>query len=110
MGNAVHSNNGTIKMNIRIIIEPRFADNIGYLAGSEEEFVFLVKNIGVVKNILSLAASKVCMQINPTKSKLMLNDNTCNPRITIQNDQMEIVNHFKYLGSVIDEKGSKKVN
>ena len=36
----------------------------------------------------------------------MLNDNTCNPRITIQKEP--IVKHFKYLGSVIDEQGSKK--
>ena len=36
----------------------------------------------------------------------MLNDNTCNPRI--QNEQIEIINHFKYLGYIIDEQGSKK--
>ena len=48
------------------------------------------------------------MEINPTKTKLMLNDNTCNQRITIQNEQIEIVIHFKYLGSIIDKQGSKK--
>ena len=48
------------------------------------------------------------MEINQTKTILMLNDNTCNPRITIQNEQIEIVNHFKYIGSIIDEQGSKK--
>ena len=48
------------------------------------------------------------MEINPTKTKLMLNDNTCNPRITIQNEQIEIVNHLKCLGSINDDKCSKK--
>ena len=38
----------------------------------------------------------------------MLNDNTCNPRITTQYEQIEIVKHFKYLESVIEIQGSKK--
>ena len=42
------------------------------------------------------------------KTKLMLNDNTYNPRITIQNEQIEIVNHLQFLGYIIDEQGSKK--
>ena len=50
------------------------------------------------------------MEINPTKTKLMLNDNTCNPNIIIQNEHIETVNHFKYLGSIIDEQGSRKAN
>ena len=38
----------------------------------------------------------------------MLNDNTCNPNIIIQNENIKTVNHFKYLGSIIDEQGSRK--
>ena len=48
------------------------------------------------------------MEINPTKTKLMLNDNTCNPNIIIQNEHINTVNHFKYLGSISDEQGSRK--
>ena len=48
------------------------------------------------------------MEINLTKTKLMFNDNTCNLPITIDNEQIEIINHFKYLVSIIDEQGSIK--
>ena len=48
------------------------------------------------------------MEINPNKTKLMLNDNTCNPNMIIQNENIETINHFKYLGSIIDEQGSRK--
>ena len=51
-----------------------------------------------LENKISEAASKFGMEINPTKTKLMLNDNTCNPNIIIQNEHIETVNHFKYLG------------
>ena len=56
-------------MNGRINRDLRFADNIDSLAGSEEELVSLEKNI-------SLDAIKFGVEINPTKTKLMLNDNT----------------------------------
>ena len=47
-------------------------------------------------NKISEAASKFDMEINQTKTKWMLNDNTCNPNIIIQNEYIETVNHFKY--------------
>ena len=68
----------------------RFADDIDGLAGSKDEMVSLA-------NKISEAASKFGMEINPTKTKLMLNDNTCNPNIIIQNEHIETVNHLKYL-------------
>ena len=95
MDNELHNHNVTIKMNGRIITDLRFADDIDGLAVSEEALVSPEKNI-------SLAANKFGMIINPTKTKLILNDNTCNPRFTIQNEQIEIVKYFKYLGSIID--------
>ena len=101
MDNALHSPNENIKINGRIITGLKFAGDIDGLAGSEEELVYLSKN-------KSLEASTFGMEMNPTKTTLLLNDNTCNPHITIQNEQIEIVNHFKYLGSIIDEQGFKK--
>ena len=52
-----------------------------------------------------MASSTFGMDINSTKTTLMLNDNTCNPRITTQYEQIEIVKHFKYLESVIEIQG-----
>ena len=95
-------------MNGRLITDLRFSDDIDGLAGSEDEMISLA-------NKISEAASKFGMEINPTKTKLMLNDNTCNPNIIIQIEYIETVNvnlkkwyHFKYLGSIIDEQGSRK--
>ena len=85
-------------MNVIIIIDLSFTDDIDGLASYEEEFVSLAKNISLTFG----------MEINPTKTKLMYNDNTCNPRITIKYEQIKFVNHFKYLGTIIDEQGSKK--
>ena len=90
MDDAPNSHNGTIKINGRIITDLRFADDIDGFVGSEEELVYLANN-------RSFSASKFGMEINPTKTKLMLNDKTCNPRITIQNEQIKIINHFKYI-------------
>ena len=88
-------------MNGRIITNLRFADDIGGLTGSEDEMISLA-------NTISEVASKFGMEINPTKTKLILNNNTCNPNIIIQIEHIETVNHFKYLGSIIDEQGSRK--
>ena len=99
MQNALFCHNGTIKMNGRIITNIRFADYIDGLASSEDEMISLA-------NKISEAASKFSMEINPTKTKLMLNDNTCNPNIIIQNEHIDTVNHFKYIGSIIDEQCS----
>ena len=101
MQNALCCHNGTITINGRLITNLRFADDIDGLAGSEDEMISL-------ENKISEAASKFGMEINPTKTKLMLNDNTCNPNIIIQNEHIETVNHFKYLGSIIDKQGSRK--
>ena len=101
MQNSLCCHNRTIKINGRIITNLRFSDDIDGLAGSEGEMISLA-------NKISEAANKFGMEINPTKTKLMLNDNTCNPNVIIQNEHIEIVNHFKYLGSIIDEQGSRK--
>ena len=95
MQNAPCYHNGTIKINGRLITNLRFADDIDGIAGSEDEMISLA-------NKISEASSKFSMEINPTKTKLMLNDNTCNPNIIIQNEHIETFNHFKFLGSIID--------
>ena len=101
MQNALCCHNGTIKMNGRLITNLRVADDIDGLAGLEDEIIYLA-------NKISEAASKFGMEINPTKTKLLLNDNTCNPNIILQNEHIETVNHFNYLGSIIDERFQKR--
>ena len=90
MQNALCWHNGTINMNGRLITNLRYAYDIDGLAGSEDEMLSLA-------NTILEAASKFCIEINPTKIKLMINDITCNPNIIIQNEHIETVNHFKYL-------------
>ena len=48
------------------------------------------------------------MEINPSKTKLMLNDDNCQPNIDIHGEIIETVKSFKYLGSIINENGSRK--
>ena len=78
MNNTLHSHNITIKMNGRIITDLKFADNIYGLTGFEEELVSLANITGFY------------MEINQTKTTLMLNDNICNPLITIMNKSISL--------------------
>ena len=48
------------------------------------------------------------MEINPSKTKIMLNDDNCQPNIVIQGKIIETVKSFKYLGSIINESRSRK--
>ena len=56
---------------------------------------------------------KVCtaygMEISAEKSKLMTNDNSgVNREIKVNGQKLETVTSFKYLRSVISDKGSRK--
>ena len=81
----------------------RFADDISIdgLAGSEEELINLTE-------CLFKSANRFGMEINPSKTKLMLNDDNCQPNIDIHGEIIETVKSFKYLGSIINENGSRK--
>ena len=48
------------------------------------------------------------MEINPSKTKIMLNDDNYQPNIVIKDKIIETVKSFKYLGSIINESGSRK--
>ena len=48
------------------------------------------------------------MEINPSKTKLMLNDDNCQPNIVIRGEIIETVESFIYLESIINESGSIK--
>ena len=74
----------------------RFVDGIKGFAGSEEELINLIECLFKAANIFG-------MEINPSKAKLMLNDNNCQPNIVIQGEIIKTVKSFKYLGSIINE-------
>ena len=90
MNDALSNHTGSIKINGRNITNLRFADDIDGLAGSEEELINLTE-------CLFKSANRFGMEINPSKTKLMLNDDNCQPNIDIHG---EIIN--------INENGSRK--
>ena len=101
MNDALSNHTGSIKINGRNITNLRFADDIDGLAGSEEELINLTE-------CLFKSANRFGMEINPSKTKLMLNDDNCQPNIDIHGEIIETVKSFKYLGSIINENGSRK--
>ena len=101
MNDALSNHTGSIKINGRNIKNIRFADDIDGLACSEEELINLTE-------CLFKSANRFGMEINPSKTKLMLNDDNCQPNIDIHGEIIETVKSFKYLGSIINENGSRK--
>ena len=79
---------GSLKINGSwTITNPRFADDIDGVAGSEEELINWTE-------CLSKTANRFGLEINPTKTKLMLNDDNCQPNFVIQGEIIETVESF----------------
>ena len=79
----------------------RYADDIILLATSEAELQELVDR-------LERVSRKYSLLINVNKTKVMASDGiAC--RILIQNEQLEEVDTFPYLGSLITEDGECKM-
>ena len=92
---------GTVSIGGRTITNLRFDDDIDGLAGEEEELANLVE-------CLDKASTAYGMEISAEKTKLMTNNITgINTEIEVNGQKLEIVTRFKYLGSVITDKGSK---
>ena len=101
MSDALENHDGSVSIAGNVITNLRFADDIDGLAESEEELTRLANNI-------NNAAASYGMEINYQKTKVMTN----NPQgftddIRVAGNSLEVVDHFKYLGSTISEKGSK---
>ena len=92
---------GTLSIGGRTVTNLRFADDIGGLVGEEEELDNLVERLD--------KASTACgMEISGEKSKLMTNNTSgMNTEIKVNGQKFETVTSFKYLCSVITDKGSK---
>jgi len=88
---------GGLQIGGRMITNLRYADDIILLATSKAELQELVDRLDRVSRKCSLL-------INVNKTKVMANDGiAC--RILIQNELLEQMDTFPYLGSVITEDG-----
>ena len=101
MTHALENFNGTISIGGRKITNLRFADDIDGITGEEDELTELVHN-------LDTAAEKFGMEISAEKTKIMTNNGTLQRYITIQGQKLETENHFKYLGAIICDEGSRR--
>ena len=100
MTDALEDHEGTVSIGGRTITNLCFADDLDGLAG-EEELANLVEH-------LDKGSTAYHMEISAEKTKLMTN-NTSGTKIEIKvNEQkLETVTRFKYLGSVITDEGCK---
>ena len=71
------------------------------ITGEEDELTKLVHN-------LDTAAAKFSMEISAEKTKTLTNSGTLQRYITIQGQKLERVDHFKYLGAIIYDEGSRR--
>ena len=78
----------------------RFADGIGGITGEEDELTKLVHN-------LDTAATTFDMEISADKTKIMTNNGTLQRYITMQEQKLDIVDHFKYIGAILCDEGSR---
>ncbi|VDP81586.1 unnamed protein product [Schistosoma mattheei] len=54
---------------------------------------------------LTAASAAVGLNIHKGESKILLHDTACNSRITLDGEELEDVDTFTYLSSIIDEHG-----
>ena len=57
---------------------------------------------------LDTAATTFGMEINADKTKIMTNNDTLQRDIVIHGQTLETVDHFKYIGAIICDKGSRR--
>ena len=101
MTDALEDHEGTVNNGERTITSLRFADGSDGLAGEEEELAKLVEHP-------DKASTAHGMAIRAEKTKQMTNNaNGINTDIKVNGQKFETVTNFKYLGSVINDEGSK---
>ena len=103
MTDTLEDHEGTVSIGGRTITNLRFADDIGGLAGEEEELAKLVE-------CLDKASRAYGMEISAEKTNLMTNNTSgTNTEIKVNGQKLETITSFKYPGSVITNEGSKPV-
>ena len=102
MADELKNHEGTVSIGGRTITNLCFADDIGSLAGQEQELVKL-------GNHLEEASTSYGMHTSAEKTQLMTNNTIgISTDITIDKKKLETVCSFKYLGA-IDEGSKPKV-
>ena len=100
MTDTLEDHEGTVSFGGRTNANLCDADDIVGLAG-EEELATLVE-------CLDKASTAYGMEISAEKTKLMTNNTSgINTEIKVNEQKLETVTSFKYLGSVITDEGSK---
>ena len=101
MTDALEDHEGTVSIGGRTVTNLRFADDIGGLAGEDEELVKLAER-------LDKASTAYGMEISAEKTKLITNNTSgINTDIKVNGQKLETVTSFKYLGPLITDEGSK---
>ncbi|KAK3777844.1 hypothetical protein RRG08_038092 [Elysia crispata] len=91
----------TVSIGGRTITNLRFDNEIDGLAGKKEELASTGKQ-------LDESSSQNCMETSAQNTKLMTNSaQPITTKITVSGKELETVDHFKYLGTIIIEEGSK---
>ena len=101
MTHALENYNDTISIGGRQITNLRFADDIDGITREEDELTKVVHNLDTV-------AAKFGMEISAEQTKIMPNNGPVQRYITIQGHKLETVDHFKYLGAIISDEGSRR--
>ena len=92
MNYALDNHVGSVNIGGKIITNLR-------LAGSESDLANLIK-------IIDNTARAYGMEINSTKTQIMANsEGSFTSEIKINNEPLKLVDSFKYLGAIIDDKG-----
>ena len=100
MTDALNDHEGTVSIGGRNITNLRFADDIDGLARREDELADLVECIDKTSTAFG-------MQINAEKTKLMTNNtNGFSTDIRVNDEKLDCVKRFKYLGAIITDEGS----
>ena len=101
MTDALEDHESTVSIGGRIINNLRFADDIDGLAGTEQELVDLIQRI-------DKTSKSYGMEINAEKTKLMTNNSSgIFAKIKLNGQELEVVEKFKYLGSIVSDEGSR---
>ena len=99
MTDALKDHKGSVSIGGRAITNLRFADIID---GKEEELLKLANQLGK-------ASTTHGMEISAEKTKLMTNNTReISSDVKIGGQNLETVQSFKYLGSVMTDEGSKQ--
>ena len=98
MTDALEDHEGTVSTKGRTTTNLRYADDNDGLAGEEEKLARLVERLDKAYR----------MEISAEKSKLMTNNTSgVKTGAKVNEQKLETVTSFKYLGSVITDEGSK---